>query len=198
MDLKLFPSCDLVVVLFDLLEQLQAVEIFLLNVLLVDVDEVNLDRQAGPLTVLEDFEHIVDVVHQPSSQNICLIEDLRELDSSFSCQERLLLLLADIDGQALQEESQRLELDGNVEFDPLEALVVLIVEDLMLIWNERGSHAQTHWEERRRLRAALVSLGSISEDGKVELARVYCLRHHVDQLTVLITSVHIGGVYTLA
>ena len=115
-------------------------------VLLVNVDEVNLYWQAGPLAVLEHLDHIVDVVHQARRDDRCLIKHLRKFDCRFAGQKGLFLLLSDIDRQGFEEKRERLQLDGQVQSDLLQALVVLLVQHLWLVRYQWRRQAETHWE----------------------------------------------------
>ena len=146
MNLQLLPTGDFVVILFYLLKQLQTIEVVLVYVLLVDVDEVNLYGEASPLAILEYLDHVVDVVHQASCDDCCLIKHLREFDCSFTGQKGLFLLLSDVDGEGFEEKRKRLQLDGQVQSDLLQTFVVLFVQHLWLIRYEWRCEAEAHWE----------------------------------------------------
>lgn len=79
-------------------------------VLLIDVNEVNLYWEAGPLTVLKYLDHVIDVVHQSGRDDGCLVKHLRKLDCRLTSQECLLLLFSHVDGQGFEEECKRLQL----------------------------------------------------------------------------------------
>lgn len=83
LDLELFPSSHFFVVLLHRVPQAYAVQIRFLDVFEVDVDEGNLNGQAGPLTALEHLQQVVDVVNDTGGQHEGLVEDLRKPQSSF-------------------------------------------------------------------------------------------------------------------
>lgn len=69
------------IVLVDLLEQLQSVEVIAFNGFLEDVDKVDLDWEAGPLRLLKQPDHVINIVNNASGDNVRLIKYLRELHS---------------------------------------------------------------------------------------------------------------------
>ena len=95
-----------------------------------------MDRETGPLRLLKQLDHVLNVVDDSSRDNVRLEEHLWELYRRFTSLKSLLLFLACRQCETLKELNDRRQLDWTVHLDALQAVVVHLVDDIALVWYE--------------------------------------------------------------
>ena len=112
MYLNLFPTCDLIVILLHIITEPDTIKVTFLDILLVDIYEVYLNREASPLAVFEYFQDVLNIVNYTCGQNNCLVKDLRKVRYVLPLKVGLFLLVSRMARQGLEKIQNGLYLDG--------------------------------------------------------------------------------------
>ena len=93
--LQLVPPCYFIVIFVQFLPEFQAIKVIFLNVSLVNVYKVYLDRNTSPLATLKYLHYVIYIIYQASSQYVCLIEYLWKHDDPLLSFESSLCFFSD-------------------------------------------------------------------------------------------------------